>query len=306
LATAFSDDGLTEAECNEVYEILEMHRALHFGQRELPADAGISAKDVRFRGFDGNNETKHMAYVRFIRSEDKYDELGDQNGFNSHAPMLDRCRRMLPVADEANAAAWSDAIRNVVGDLRTQLNVAGVLNLSGTLFRTSPKERISTVRYADVKGERGEDRIQSIADYEIHPERLVREGLLQAPDLYLVGATVEIVNLTTAEVTTGAIADLDDDSAKRLALRQLNLKPEWIQQLLTVTLDQLESRHRDAKRSPVKALIVTYRQDMARLFAQEVDRQMVSRQIAEAHGGTLALENRTDARGRRAVLRLPV
>src|SRR6185436_16868707 len=32
----------------------------------------------------------------------------------------------------------------------------------------------------------------------------------------------------------------------------------------------------------------------------------LSRQIAEAHGGTLALENRTEARGCRAVLRLPL
>ena len=31
----------------------------------------------------------------------------------------------------------------------------------------------------------------------------------------------------------------------------------------------------------------------------------LSRQIAEAHGGTLALENRVDSRGCRAVLRLP-
>ena len=31
----------------------------------------------------------------------------------------------------------------------------------------------------------------------------------------------------------------------------------------------------------------------------------LSRQIAEAHGGTLTLENRTDARGCRATLRLP-
>jgi two-component system nitrogen regulation sensor histidine kinase NtrY len=31
----------------------------------------------------------------------------------------------------------------------------------------------------------------------------------------------------------------------------------------------------------------------------------LSRQIAEAHGGTLALENRTPARGCRAILRLP-
>ena len=32
----------------------------------------------------------------------------------------------------------------------------------------------------------------------------------------------------------------------------------------------------------------------------------LSRQIAEAHGGTLGLENRGDARGCRAVLRLPM
>jgi len=32
----------------------------------------------------------------------------------------------------------------------------------------------------------------------------------------------------------------------------------------------------------------------------------LSRQIAEGHGGTLALENRTDRRGTRATLRLPL
>jgi signal transduction histidine kinase len=33
---------------------------------------------------------------------------------------------------------------------------------------------------------------------------------------------------------------------------------------------------------------------------------VLSRQIAEAHGGTLSLENRTDRRGCRAYLRLPI
>jgi len=32
----------------------------------------------------------------------------------------------------------------------------------------------------------------------------------------------------------------------------------------------------------------------------------LSRQIAEAHGGSLVLENRTEARGCRAILRLPM
>jgi len=58
------------------------------------------------------------------------------------------------VQDAMNGGEWANAIREVVGDEQTGLN-ARVLNLSGTLFRTSPKERISTVRYRDVAGEHG-------------------------------------------------------------------------------------------------------------------------------------------------------
>jgi superfamily II DNA or RNA helicase len=182
-----------------------------------------------------------------------------------------------PVNDDTGGAAWAKTIRELVGDLRTGLNVH-VLNLSGTLFRTSPAERISTVQYEDVVGEHGEPRIQAIATYAIHSERLVREGLLRPPDLFRVGATVDIVDLKTAEVTETAIADLTDDTA-RVALRRLNLRDEWITQLVAVTLDQLQRRYRDSRGAPVKALIVTHRQDMARAFAKEVDQQMVARRL---------------------------
>lgn len=131
-----------------------------------------------------------------------------------------------PVNDDTGGAAWARAIRDLVGDIQTRLNVAGVLNLSGTLFRTSPKERISTVQYNEVIGAKGEPRIQAIANYEIHPDRLVREVLLRPPDLFRVGATVEIVNLQTAQVTVSAIADLNDDADTRMALSRLNLRDE--------------------------------------------------------------------------------
>ena len=181
-----------------------------------------------------------------------------------------------PVNDDAGGAAWAKAIRELVGDIQTRLNVAGVLNLSGTLFRTSPNERISTVQYQETTGAKGEPRIQAIANYEIHPDRLVREGLLRPPDLFRVGATVEIVNLETTQVTVSAIADLNDDADTRVALRGLNLRDEWKTELVRVTLDQLASRHRDT-RQPIKALIVTHRQEMAKAFAEEVDRQMKAR-----------------------------
>ncbi|PYQ88645.1 MAG: hypothetical protein DMG02_17355 [Acidobacteria bacterium] len=184
-----------------------------------------------------------------------------------------------PVNDDSGGAAWAKAVRELVGDIETHLDVAGVLNLSGTLFRTSPTERISTVRYTEVVGSKGEPRIQAIADYEIHPDRLVREGLLRPPDLFRVGATVEIVDLQTAQVTVSAIADLSDDTDTRIALRRLNLRDEWREELVKVTLDQLERRHRDSKGAHVKALIVTHRQDMAKAFAEEVDRQMKARNL---------------------------
>jgi superfamily II DNA or RNA helicase len=182
------------------------------------------------------------------------------------------------VRDEDDAAAWASAVRELAGDIRTGLNVAGVLNLSGTLFRTSPKERISTVAYENVVGKQGEDRIQAIANYTMHADRLVREGLLRAPDLFRVGANVEIVNLKTEEVTVSAIADLDEDEGDaRLVLRRLNNNTEWVAQLVRVTLDELARRHRDGKNAPVKALIVAHRQDMARLFEKEVNFQMKNR-----------------------------
>ena len=185
-----------------------------------------------------------------------------------------------PINSEgADTAAWSNAIKEVVGDLQSGLNVAGVLNLSGTLFRTSPKERISTVEYEDTIGDHGEQRIQALTDYAIHPERLVREGFLRAPDLYRVGATVELIDLQNANVVESRIADLNDDASRRLALRRLNLRPEWIEKMVSETLDQLQARHRDSKGSPVKALIVAHRQEMAQDFANEVNRQMRSRKL---------------------------
>jgi superfamily II DNA or RNA helicase len=184
-----------------------------------------------------------------------------------------------PVNDENGGAAWANAVRELVGDLRTGINVAGVLNLSGTLFRTSPKERISTVQYINVSGERGEPRIQAIANFEIHADRLVREGRLRAPDLYRVGATVQIVDLKTAQITVSSMADLNDDAEARVALRSLNQVAEWKTQLVEVTLNQLELRCRDGRNAPVKALIVTHRQEMARAFAEEVNKQMASRRL---------------------------
>lgn len=96
-----SEDGVTEEECREVVDILDMHRALHFSYGRLEDKKGIKEGDVRFRGFDGNNETKYLSYARYFCGLDgggeRFKELDRGDGFNSHMPVVDMYRRMLAV-----------------------------------------------------------------------------------------------------------------------------------------------------------------------------------------------------------------
>ena len=156
---------------------------------------------------------------------------------------------------------------------KPSFHVTAVLNASGTLFRTKRAERISTVRYRDIDG----DKIESIADYSIEADRLVEEGILRPPDVFRVGATVELVDLTTAEITVSAIVDLDKEAEARAWLRKQNDQSQWQEQIVHCVLDELERRHRDSGGQPVKALIVAHRQDAARDYCDEVNRQMGQR-----------------------------
>ena len=80
-------DGLTTDECGFVNEVLAMYDAL---QR-------TKVGDTHFPGFDGNNETMHMAYARYIRKrEGRFDYLKTGTpDLNSHFPSIDGYRRML-------------------------------------------------------------------------------------------------------------------------------------------------------------------------------------------------------------------
>lgn len=95
------DEELSEEECKEVLDILEMYRGIIYSYNHLKNQGQIGSltdDNVRFRGFDGNNETKQMAYTRyFIVDLDRYSEIKDlsNNYFNSHFPMLDKYRKML-------------------------------------------------------------------------------------------------------------------------------------------------------------------------------------------------------------------
>ena len=92
-------DELSEEQCREVIDILDMYSEIAWGLEKLDeADELKNHHLARFPGFDGNNETQLMAYVRyFIVDLDRFSILkrGDYPYFNSHCPMLETYRQML-------------------------------------------------------------------------------------------------------------------------------------------------------------------------------------------------------------------
>ncbi|MDI1325434.1 MAG: YfbU family protein [Brevundimonas sp.] len=92
-------DELSEDDCREVLDVLDMYRAITYALNELPEDDDLRQHHLaKFVGFDGNNETHLMAYARYyVVTLGRYSELthDDYAYFNSHAPMLGTYRRML-------------------------------------------------------------------------------------------------------------------------------------------------------------------------------------------------------------------
>jgi uncharacterized protein YfbU (UPF0304 family) len=84
--------GLSEEECTEVIDILDMFEAI----RRVEDKSGIDEWRTKFGGFDGNNEAAQMGFARyFCENGHRFAELDKGDNFNSHCPTLQRYRPML-------------------------------------------------------------------------------------------------------------------------------------------------------------------------------------------------------------------
>ena len=92
-------DEMTEEECKEVLDILDMYRSIIYSYRDLKDKSEIDEKQIQFPGFDGNIESKQLSYTNYyIIDLGRYDEIRDGMefpDFNSHYPMLETYRKML-------------------------------------------------------------------------------------------------------------------------------------------------------------------------------------------------------------------
>jgi uncharacterized protein YfbU (UPF0304 family) len=73
------DEELSADGCREVLDILEMYRGIIYSYINLKREGiqlSLTEDDIRFPGFDGNNEGKQMSYTEyFIKDLGRYDEI---------------------------------------------------------------------------------------------------------------------------------------------------------------------------------------------------------------------------------------
>ena len=89
---------LSEEECREIVDIMEMYHAMQESYKILAEEEQkkVDARRLQFLGFDIARETQLVCYVRFlVDSESMYPqfEKGDHN-FNAQVQMLEKYRRM--------------------------------------------------------------------------------------------------------------------------------------------------------------------------------------------------------------------
>jgi uncharacterized protein len=92
----FIDEPMSAEESRETLDILSMFRVLNDSYKRLEDKSGIEEWQIKFGGFDGNNETGEMAYVKFLaEQDDRFTDVIERGKYNSHCPCLGRYRKML-------------------------------------------------------------------------------------------------------------------------------------------------------------------------------------------------------------------
>lgn len=169
--------------------------------------------------------------------------------------------------------AWARYVGDLAGNTGGDLRVRAVLNLSGTLWRSLPGQRISTVNYAQLP----DGKLQALVDFDIDAVRLIREKQLRPVDLTRLGASVRLNDFRDLKVIDSHTTDLSEDTHGRAVLRGLTKNPEWRRVFVGAVLDRLEVQHRSLQKHHVKALIVADKQANAELLAETANAMMRER-----------------------------
>jgi len=104
LAQHIDDNTMSDAQGRETIDILTMFESMQRSYDNLQDKSGIEEYRVTFHGFDGNHETKQMAYARFFceHGGGRFVSLRKPSGYGGGVQTLSLYRGMLR---EFNASA---------------------------------------------------------------------------------------------------------------------------------------------------------------------------------------------------------
>ena len=261
------------------------------GLCEQWAEALAATRHIQLKPHSAIERSGQHGVVVTYQSLPSRDQLEAHMRMARSSPTLLALDEVHHLARDAGGAhrAWGNAVAELAGDVETgNLNVAGILNLSGTLWRSDAGERISTVRYSP-PDENG--RILSLVDGEATVQELIQSGQLRSVDLYRVNAQVRVADYQLVTYVEGNLSDVDEKPA-RAAVAALGSIDTWRRDFVFSVLDKLEWAH-NATDHHVKALIVAARQEQAIAFRDEVNRQMVERGLQPL--AALAISDDPDA-----------
>lgn len=193
------------------------------------------------------------------------------NAAEYHRAEIDR-RATLVVLDEVHhagdKATWGRAVKQMVGDVAGEVHAAGILNLTGTLFRSTGSKRISTVRYR--QSEADPSKIEAIDDYSVRTSQLVPQ-YLRPPNVYTYGTGVRLLDTSTTEIVEGDMADLDEQQ-KSAVLRESWSSKAWVDGFAREAIRMLNLQQEVVGyKEPLKLLYVASNQQAAKRVANTLN-----------------------------------
>lgn len=194
------------------------------------------------------------------------------NAAGAHRSEIER-RPTLVVLDEVHhagdKATWGRAVKQMVGDVTGEVYAVGVLNLTGTLFRSTGSKRISTVRYRTAESD--PTKIEAIEDYSVRTAQLVPQ-YLRPPNVYTYGGGVRLLDTSTTEIVEGDIADLDDVQQKSAVLRDSWSSKDWVDGFVAEAIRMLNLQQEVVgRKEPLKLLYVASTQQAAKRAANTLN-----------------------------------
>lgn len=97
LAPYIVSDGevMSDDQCRDALDILDMFQAITYALDDLEVTGDLNMYRLRFGGFDGNTETKYLAYLKYLQPDERFTNANGGDGNNSHHQTLPRYRAMV-------------------------------------------------------------------------------------------------------------------------------------------------------------------------------------------------------------------